>query len=130
MGIGWLFLLLAVLWLLQLGLAYQQAQQFMAGARALRRRGRVAIGASPKRLRGRAYVVVAVGPDDRLTAAEALRGVTVFANARPEPALVGLAAAELAAGAQVPGLHPRVQAAAQSAAAALHPVRKGVGSSG
>jgi DNA-binding transcriptional regulator of glucitol operon len=121
MAIGWLFLLLAVLWALQLGLAYQQAQAFMARARALRRLGRVSIGASPRRIRGRAYVVVAVGPDDRVTAAEALRGVTVFANARPVPALVGLAAAELAAGAQVPDLHPRVQVAAQSAAAALHP---------
>jgi DNA-binding transcriptional regulator of glucitol operon len=121
MAIGWLFLLLAVLWALQLGLAYQQAQAFMARARALRRLGRVSIGASPRRIRGRAYVVVAVAPDDRVTAAEALRGVTVFANARPVPALVGLAAAELAAGAQVPDLHPNVQAAAQSAAAALHP---------
>jgi DNA-binding transcriptional regulator of glucitol operon len=121
MGIGWLFLLLGVLWALQLGLAWQQAQQFMARARALRKLGRVSIGASPRRLRGRAYVVMAVGPDDRLTAAEALRGVTVFANARPVPALVGLAAAELAAGAQVQDLHPRVQVAAQSAAAVLHP---------
>ena len=40
MGIGWLFLLLAVLWALQLGLAYQQAQAFMARAKALRRLGR------------------------------------------------------------------------------------------
>jgi DNA-binding transcriptional regulator of glucitol operon len=125
MGIGWLFILLGVLWLLQLVLAYQQAQQFMARARALRRLGRVSIGASPRRLRGRAYVVVAVGSDDRLTAAEALRGLTVFANARPVPALVGLQAAELAAGAQVPGLAARVLAAAQSAAAALHPDRAG-----
>ena len=121
MAIGWLFLLLAVLWALQLGLAYQQAQAFMARARALRRLGRVSIGASPRRIRGRAYVVVAEGPDDRVTAAEALRGVTVFANARPVPALVGLAAAELAAGVQVPDLHPLVQVAAQSAAATLHP---------
>ena len=121
MAIGWLFLLLAVLWALQLGLAYQQAQAFMARARVLRRLGRVSIGASPRRIRGRAYVVVAVGPDDRVTAAEALRGVTVFANARPVPALVGLAAAELAAGVQVPDLHPLVQVAAQSAAATLHP---------
>ncbi|MFL5878559.1 MAG: transcriptional regulator GutM [Actinomycetota bacterium] len=121
MAIGWLFLLLAVLWALQLGLAYQQAQAFMARARALRRLGRVSIGASPRRIRGRAYVVVAVGPDDRVTAAEALRGVTVFANARPVPALVGLAAAELAAGVQVPDLHPLLQVAAQSAAAPLHP---------
>ena len=40
MAIGWLFLLLAVLWALQLGLAYQQAQAFMARAKALRRLGR------------------------------------------------------------------------------------------
>ena len=121
MGIGWLFLLLAVLWLLQMLLAYQQGRHFTARARALRRQGRVSIGASPRRLRGRAYVVVAVGPDDRLTGAEALWGITVFANARPVPALVGRLAAELAAGAPVPDLPPRVAVAAQSAAAALHP---------
>jgi DNA-binding transcriptional regulator of glucitol operon len=125
MGVGWLFLLLGVLWLLQLVLAYQQAQRFMARARRLRRLGRVAIGASRRQLKGRAYVVVAVGPDDRLTAAEALRGITVFANARPVPALVGLPAGELAAGAPVPGLAPRVLAAAHAAAAVLHPDRAG-----
>ena len=48
MGIGWLFLLLGVLWLLQLVLAYQQAQRFMARARRLRRHGKVSIGASPR----------------------------------------------------------------------------------
>ena len=128
MGFGWMFLLIGVLWLLQLVLAYLQARRFMARARALRRLGRVSVGASPRRIRGRAYVVVAVGPDDRVTAAEALQGITVFANARPVPALVGLPAAELAAGAQVAGLAPRVLAAAHSAAAALHPeVREGVG---
>jgi DNA-binding transcriptional regulator of glucitol operon len=121
MGVGAIFVLVGLLWALQLFFAYQQAQRFMRRARVLRRQGRVSIGASRRQFRGRAYVVVAVGPDDRVTAAEALRGITVFANARPVPALVGLAAAELAAGAQVPDLHPRVQAAAQSAAAALHP---------
>ena len=131
MGVGAIFLLLGLLWVLQLVLAYQQAQQFMARARALRRQGRVSIGASTRQLRGRAYVVVAVGPDDRVAAAEALRGVTVFANAKPVPALVGLPAAGLAAGADVPGLPPRVLAAVHSAAAAIHPrVREGVGSSG
>jgi DNA-binding transcriptional regulator of glucitol operon len=124
-GVGAIFLLLAVLWLLQLGLTYQQAQRFLARARALRRQGRVTIGASPRKLRGRAYVVLAVGPDDRVTAAEVLRGVTVFADARPEPALLGLVAAELAAGSQVPGLAPRVRAAARQAAAILHPEHAG-----
>ena len=121
MGVGWLFLSIAVLWLLQLGLTYQQAQRFMARTRVLRRRGRVSIGASPRRLRGRAYVVLAVGPDDRVSAAEALQGLTVFANARPVPALLGRPAAALAAGVEVPGLPPRVLAAAHSAAAGLHP---------
>jgi len=130
MGFGWVFLLIGVLWLVQLVLAYLQAQRFMGRARALRGLGRVSIGASPRLIRGRAYVVVAVGPDDRVTAAEALRGITVFANARPVPALVGLPAAELAIGSQVPELAPRVQAAAHSAAAALHPDSAGAGRSG
>jgi glucitol operon activator protein len=141
MGIGWLFLTIGVLWLLQLLLSYQQARQFMARARALRRRGRVSIGASPRRIRGRAFVVVAVGPEDRIVAAEVLRGITVFANAKPEPALIGRTAADLAAGAEVGGLAPTVLAAAQQAAAFVHPdrassgqrpphVREGVGSVG
>jgi glucitol operon activator protein len=131
MDVGVIFLLLGLLWVLQLALAYQQARRFMKRSQALRRQGRVAIGASRRQVRGRAYVVVAVGPDDRVVAAEALRGVTVFANAKPVPALVGLPVAELAAGADVPGLPPRVLAAAHSAAAAIHPrVREGVGSSG
>jgi DNA-binding transcriptional regulator of glucitol operon len=125
MGFGWFFILLGVLWLLQLLLAYQQAQRFMARSRALRRQGRVSIGASPRQVRGRAYAVIAVGPDDRVTAAEALSGITVFANARPVPALLGLRAADLAAGAEVPDLAPRVLTAARGAAAALHPNRAG-----
>jgi DNA-binding transcriptional regulator of glucitol operon len=125
MGVGWVFLLIGVLWALQLALAYLQARRFMARARALRRQGRVSIGASPRRIRGRAFVVVAVEPDDRVTAAEALQGITVFANARPVPALVGLPAVELAAGAEVPALAPRILAAAHSAAAALHPDHAG-----
>ncbi len=131
MGVGAIFLLLDLLWLLQLILAYQQAQRFMQRARMLRRQGRVSIGASRRQIRGRAYVVVAVGPDGRVAAAEALRGVTVFANPRPVPALLGMPAAELASGAPVPGLTPRVLAAAPSAAAAIHPPgREGVGSRG
>ena len=141
MGIGWLFLTLGVLWALQLLLAYQQARHFMARARTLRRQGRVSIGASPRRIRGRAFVVVAVGSDDRVVAAEALRGITVFANAKPVPALIGLRVTDLAAGVEVPGLAPTVQAAAQQAAAFVHPdravtgqrpphVKEGVGSVG
>src|SRR4029453_1225893 len=98
MGFGGVCLVMGVLWAVLLALAYLQARRFMARARALRRQGRVSIGASPRRTRGRAFVVIAVGPDDRVTAAEALQGITVFANARPVPALVGLPAVEPAGG--------------------------------
>jgi glucitol operon activator protein len=127
MGIGWLFLTIGVLWLLQLLLAYQQARHFMARARALRRQGRVSIGASPRRIRGRAFVVVAVGSDDRITAAETLQGITVFANPKPAPALIGRKAADLAAGAEVPGLAPNVLTAARQAAAFVRPDRASFG---
>ena len=125
MGIGWVFLSLGALWMLQLLLAWHQAQRFMRRARALRRHGRVSIGTSPRKVRGRAYVALAVAPDDRVTAAEALRGITVFANAKPVPQLVALPAAALAGGAPVPGLTPMVLTAARSAAAVVHPDRGG-----
>jgi DNA-binding transcriptional regulator of glucitol operon len=143
MGVGAIFLLLGALWLLQLFLAYRQAQRFLRRARVLRRQGMVSIGASPRKVRGRAFVALAVGPDGRVAAAEALHGITVFANARPVPGLVGLSAAELAAGTGEPvgDLAPRVLTAARSAAAVTHPARsvsgqrppglpEGVGNSG
>ena len=46
---------------------------------------------------------MAVGPDDRVTAAEALRGLTVFANAKPVPAWSACPRPS-PAGAPVPGL--------------------------
>ena len=54
MGVGAIFVLLGLLWALQLFLAYQQAQRFMRRARVLRRLGRVSIGASRRQFRGRA----------------------------------------------------------------------------
>ena len=51
MGVGAIFVLLGLLWALQLFLAYQQAQRFMRQARVLRRQGRVSIGASRRQFR-------------------------------------------------------------------------------
>jgi glucitol operon activator protein len=121
MGIGTYFIVLALAWMVQIYLAWRQAQSFMTRVRALRHSGRVAIGLSGNRLRGRAYVVLAVGPDDRVTAAETLRGNTVFARPRPVPALVGRTAAGLATGDDLPELHTRVREAAMSSAAMLNP---------
>lgn len=121
MSVGTLLLLLGTLWVVQLVLAWRQARRYMDRVRVLRRSGRVAIGLAGNRVKGRAYVALAVTPDDRVVAAEALRGVTVFADGRPVPALVGRTAAELAAGTAAGGVPARVGAAARAAAAVLHP---------
>ena len=121
MRVGTLLVLLGALWVVQLLLAWRQARRFMGRVAALRRSGRVTIGLAGNRVKGRAYVALAVTPDDRVAAADALRGMTVFASGQPVPALVGRTAAELAAGAEVPGIPARVGSAAQAAAAVLHP---------
>jgi DNA-binding transcriptional regulator of glucitol operon len=136
MGIAVLFLVLGALWLLQLGLAYLQARRFMARVRRLRRAGTVAIGVAGTRLRGRAYVALAAGPDGLVTGALALRGATVLADARPVPALLGRSTAELAAGdPAVPGndlpVPARVLEAAHEAALHFHPqLRRPIQSAG
>ncbi len=124
MGIAVLFLALGLVWLAQLGLACLQARRFMARVRLLRRSGTVAIGVAGTRVRGRAYVALASGPDGLVTGALTLRGATVFANARTVPALVGRTTTELAgttatvAGKDLPA---RVLEAAHEAALHLHP---------
>jgi glucitol operon activator protein len=128
MGMGTFFIVLALAWMGQIFLAWKQAERFMARVRVLRRSGKVAIGSSGSRLRGRAYVVLAVGPDDRVTAAETLKGMTVFARTKPLPALVGRPAADLAAGDDLLELHKRVREAATSAAAMYHPRPGGIAS--
>jgi glucitol operon activator protein len=126
MGMGTFFLVLAVAWTGQILLAWRQARRFMADVRVLRGKGRVAIGSSGNRLRGRAYVVLAVGPDDTVTAARSLKGATVFARPRPLPALVGRKATDLAAGDDLPPLHKRLREATVSSAGMLHPRPGGI----
>ena len=121
MSIGVLLVLLGALWVVQLALAWRQARGFMARVKVLRRSGQVAIGLSGNRVKGRVYVALAVTPDDRVAAADALHGLTVFASGRPVPELVGHTAAELAGGGAVPGVPSRVREAAKAAAAVLHP---------
>ena len=126
MEVSTIFLFLAAAWLLQMGLAWWQAQAFMKNVKLLRRKGKVSIGSSGGRMRGRAYVAFAVDPEDRITAAESLRGTTVFARPKPIPSLIGRVAAEIAEGGELPGdLHVRIREAALSAAQILHPPADG-----
>jgi glucitol operon activator protein len=125
MEVSTIFLFLAAAWLLQMGLAWWQAQAFMKHVKVLRREGKVSIGSSGGRMRGRAYVAMAVDPADRVTAAESLRGTTVFARPKPIPSLVGRVVAEIAEGGELPGLHVRIREATLSAAQILHPPADG-----
>jgi glucitol operon activator protein len=118
--VGIIFITLAAAWGLQILLAWRQAQSFMTRVRTLRRSGRVAIGSSGSRMRGRAYVALAIAPDGRVTAAETLRGMTVFARPRPVPALIGRSSSALADGEDMPAVHVRVREGTRSAAAILH----------
>lgn len=119
MQLAVLFVLLGAAWLVQMVLAYLQAQRFMRRVRVLRASGQVAVGRGGTLVRGRAFVALAAAPDGTVTAAEALRGLTVLASPRPHPALVGRTVAELAAGAELPGVAVPVRSAAQQAATTL-----------
>src|SRR4051794_11263314 len=116
-----IFLFLAAAWMAQMVFAWWQAQVFMKHVKVLRRKGKVSIGSSGGRMRGRAYVARAVGPEARVTAAEGLRGSTIFARPKPIPALTGRVVTEIAEGAELPAdLHVRLREATLSAAQILH----------
>jgi glucitol operon activator protein len=109
-------------WLLQLGLAYRQAQLFYKRVSSLRKLGRCATGLSGGRYRGRVYVALVVHPLTRLVIkAEQLRGITVFASLKPVAQLEGRSLDELLDpnAAPIEGLSPRVIEAARSAAEAI-----------
>ena len=82
---GWALLvgLLAVMWALQMYLAYRQARAFMSEVRRLRGLGRTAIGVSSQsRIKRRVYVALAVDPDGRVVQAVKISGLTVWARPR------------------------------------------------
>jgi glucitol operon activator protein len=95
---GWALLvgLLAVMWALQMYLAYRQAKAFMSEVRGLRKLGRTAIGVSSQsRLKRRAYVALAVDPDERVVEAVKISGLTVWARPRKVADLRGRSLDEL-----------------------------------
>lgn len=83
-------------WGIQIGLSLRQASAFRASVRSLQGRGATAVGRGGSRYRGLVYVVLAVDEDGRVTAAETLRGLTVFARPRPAAGLVGRLVTDIA----------------------------------
>jgi DNA-binding transcriptional regulator of glucitol operon len=102
---------LVVAWIAQGMLIMRQARHFQARLRALREHGVAAVGRDGTRLRGYVYVALAADADDRVRAAEAMSGATVFSHPRPAPEFVGRTLGELTADRST----KRERAAAQAA---------------
>lgn len=76
-----LFILLGLMWVLQLYLTYRQMKRFYGRVRVLRKSGMLAVGMSGGMYRGRVYAVMVVNPETRIiTHAEKMSGWTVFAG--------------------------------------------------
>jgi DNA-binding transcriptional regulator of glucitol operon len=119
---GWLafiFGLIAVMWVFQLYLTYQQAMRFNDTLKPLRQHGRTAVGLGGRRYRGgRAFVALAHQGDD-VVDARVMTGLTVFAKPIPAPELIGLSLTQLAGDEPIPGLKDKVRSAARMAAKTL-----------
>ena len=115
----WFWLIAAVVagWMVQMYVTYQQATAFNREVLALRRQGRVSVGVGGKRYRGgRAFVAVAIDPEDVVVDAITLQGFTTFARARALPALRGQQVSRLGGEHDVPGLSRQQRLAARQAA--------------
>lgn len=98
-------------WILQIVLSYRQAIQFAKRVADMRRSGTVAVGLGRGRLRARTYAVVAVARDDRVVAAEVLKGWSTLSKPRPIPSVVGLPYERLCDTPAVAGLDAPLRAA-------------------
>lgn len=86
----WLIGGLALMWFVQLGLAYWQMRRFYKRINALRKQAKyVSIGLEGSAWRGRQYAVLAVNDTGHIVRAEQLSGWTVLAGLRPIEGLAG-----------------------------------------
>lgn len=81
---------LVVAWVAQLSLSLQQMRRFYSRMAELREEGRTSFGLEGSKYQGRVYTVLVVDKNDKITHAEMLSGLTVFATLQPVPNLVGL----------------------------------------
>lgn|SRR5690349_10301209 len=108
----------AAIWMAQRLLAIWQSLRFRRQLLALREHGKLSVGMA-KKIGRRVFVGLTVDQRGIVTANLVLRGVTVFALGKPNAALVGCRAADLAAGRTPSGLNPMVATAAMQAASFL-----------
>ena len=86
---------LAVAWIAQLGLSLFQMKRFYKRRGVLRKLGRASVGLSGSTYKGKVYTIIVVDENDQVIIGEKLSGITVFANLKPVPEVVGLSLEDL-----------------------------------
>ncbi len=113
-----LIVCVAAIWMSQRLLTIWQSLRFRRQLIALRQHGKLSVGMA-KKIGRRVFVGLTVDQHGIVTANLVLRGVTVFALGKPNTALTGCRATDLAAGRTPRGVPPMVAAAAAQAASFL-----------
>jgi len=108
----------AAIWMSQRLLTIWQSLRFRRQLMALREHGKLSVGLA-KKVGRRVFVGLTVDQQGTVTSNLVLRGVTVFAVGKPNEALIGCSATDLAAGRAPHGVPPMVSAAAAQAASFL-----------
>ncbi|MCG8346893.1 MAG: transcriptional regulator GutM [Chloroflexales bacterium] len=116
---AYLFLVVAILWIAQFGMAYWQLRRFHGRIAELRAVGRTAVGMYGNRWRGRTYAVLTVDGEERIRRAELFDGWTVFSKLRPVAELEGRSLESVAEGDTPSGMRQGQWAALQHAASFL-----------
>lgn len=76
-----LFILLGLMWVIQMYFTYRQMKRFYGRVRVLRKSGMLAVGVAGGMYKGRVYAVMVVDPETRIiTHTEKMSGWTVFAG--------------------------------------------------
>ena len=119
--LGRLFIILAAMWLIQLGLAFRQAKIFEKDLKGLRKLGTVATGMGGRRYRGgRAFVALAADDAGIVKTGLVLKGFTTFTNSKPITQYTGFSLDEIISGNRVASNVPtKVSEAAVMAAQAI-----------
>lgn len=94
---GFIFILLAVMWGAQFGLAYFQLRRFNRRILEVRKWGKTAVGLSGDRYRGRTYAVLTIDESGKVINAEHFAGKTIFARLQSAPQLTGMTIDEILA---------------------------------
>jgi glucitol operon activator protein len=89
MNIFMIMIVIAVAFLIQMGLGFLQIQHFSKAYAELRRIGKVAIGKKPGKIRSGTIVLFAVSNSGKILKAKKMQGVTVLATVNDLPGFEG-----------------------------------------